>query len=89
MKYYRTLGKWKASNVEFDETFFTAYSYGWWEFVKRLPDGTIVFNNSTYSTTTNRHQAKVVRLLQEQYGIDLYKDALVFKYTKKCLGQSV
>lgn len=58
MKYYKTLKKYKASNVEFDIETETAWSYGWWNFYR---DG--VFNDTFYSTTTRRHQTKVKELM--------------------------
>lgn len=64
MRYYKRLKKYKASNVEFDCKTETAYSYGWWQFVKRIK-GKLIFNNFRYSPSTCRHQLKISRLLGE------------------------
>jgi hypothetical protein len=64
MKYYKRLKLYKASNVTFNPETMVAYSYGWWEFVKVI-DGKVVFNNYYYSTSTCKHQSKVMGLLSE------------------------
>jgi hypothetical protein len=57
-------GIYKASNVTFDPSTLSAYSYKWWRFVAII-DGLVVFNNYKYSPTTGRHQYKVRSLLNE------------------------
>lgn len=64
MKYFKRLGKYKASNVSFSPSAKAAYSYGWWQFVKEV-NGTLVFNDYNYSPSTCKHQAKVRSLLRE------------------------
>jgi hypothetical protein len=73
MKYIKTKNLYRASHVVFDATNITAWSWEWWQFVQRLPDGRVVFNNYSYSASTNGHQSKVRGLLS-QLGIkiDLY-----------------
>ena len=62
MRYYKTLKKYKASNLSFDCRTTTALSYNWWEFVKVI-NGLVVFNDYRYSPTTQRHQSKISCLL--------------------------
>lgn len=57
-------GVYKASNVTFDTRTNTAVSYDWWAFC-RVIDGVLVFNEYPYSKTTQRHQYKVKRLLEQ------------------------
>lgn len=64
MKYFKRLEVYKASNVTFNPKSLEAYSYGYWRFVECI-NGKIVFNNFYYSPTTNRHQSKVRRLMND------------------------
>lgn len=64
MKFYKRLGIYKASNVEFNPDTLSAYSYNWWRFVAKV-DGKVVFNNYRYSASTSKHQSKVRALLNE------------------------
>ena len=69
MRFYKTLNKFKASNVELDINDLTATSYGWWLFVKRI-NGLVVFNSYNYSSSTGQHQRKIKGVLR-QLGIDV------------------
>lgn len=72
MKYFSRLGIYKASNVSFNPDTCQAYSYGWWRFVDCI-NGKVVFNDYSYSNSTNKHQSKVRNLLAEQdIKIDLF-----------------
>lgn len=62
MKYFKRAGIYKASNVTFDPSTITAYSYNWWKFVG-LVEGKVIFNNYSYSVSTSKHQSKVRQLL--------------------------
>lgn len=62
LKYFTRSNMYKASNVSFNPVTKEAFSYDWWKFTKMI-DGKLVFNNYTYSSTTNRHQSKVRSLL--------------------------
>ena len=65
MKYYKKLKEYKASNVSLTiEPKLEAYSYNWWLFVVRYK-GLVIFNNTTYSSSTGGHQYKVRRVLEE------------------------
>lgn len=64
MKYYPVRKIFSASNVIFNPERVEAYSYSWWKFVAII-DGLVVFNNYRYSTTTNRHQWKVKKLMND------------------------
>lgn len=50
------------SNCTFNQDTLAAFSYDWWQFVKKI-DGTVYFNAYHYSSTTNRHQSKVRSIL--------------------------
>ena len=75
MKYFTRLKKYKASNVEYDLNTGKAWSYGWWCFYDHK---TGIFNNTTYSNSTSKHQDKVYMLLD-------YKVDLMLKYTLESL----
>lgn len=62
MKQMKRTGIFKASNVSFDPSTVRAYSYGWWNFVRKI-NGAVVFNNYRYSNSTSKHQSKVWRLM--------------------------
>lgn len=64
MKYQPRKKQFKASNVYFDVEKCQAYSYEWWRFVDRI-GGLVVFNDYSYSISTNKHQQKVRRVLEE------------------------
>jgi hypothetical protein len=57
MKYYSKLGLYKNSTGtnELDRVTGAAFSYGWWQYLKRY--GSVsVFNYHSYSVTTSKHQ---------------------------------
>lgn len=88
MKYNKMSGLYKGSNVTFNEETREAKSYNWWMFVK-LVNGKVVFNNYFYSSTTNRHQAKVRQLLNDlgitiDYFVEL-KGSLSGDWQGECL----
>ena len=62
MKQLKRTGVYKASNVEFNPITISAYSYDHWKFVSVI-NGLVVFNGYRYSSTTARHQAKVMHLM--------------------------
>ena len=65
MKYYKRLKEYKASNVSLKvEPKLEAYSYAWWLFVVRYK-GLVIFNNTSYSSSTSGHQYKVRRVLDD------------------------
>ncbi len=65
MRYYKTLGQSKASNLVIDWTRRQAWSYGWWQFWGVF-GGISVFNSYGYSPSTIRHQWKTRRELVQQ-----------------------
>lgn len=69
MKYLKTQGIYKASNVTFNKDTLEAVSYNWWILTKVI-DEKLVFNNFNYSNTTIKHQHKIRRLLQD-LGIEI------------------
>jgi|ERR1035437_114 hypothetical protein len=62
MKFFKTLGIYKACNVRFHPTQIQAYSYDWWCFVAVI-NGLVVFNRYKYSVSTARHHDKVLSLM--------------------------
>jgi len=64
MKFSKKRNQYEASNVTFSQANCEAYSYNWWKFVTVI-DGLVIFNNYNYSPSTNKHQAKVRRLMSE------------------------
>jgi glutaredoxin len=72
MKYFKRLSIYKASNVTFDANNIKAVSYAWWTFCTVI-NGQVVFNTYNYSSSTCKHQQKVLRLMRELgIEIDLY-----------------
>jgi hypothetical protein len=63
LKFMKRAGIYKGVNVTFNPETKTALSYNWWEFVKVI-GGKVFFNSYRYSTSTQRHQSKVRRLLE-------------------------
>jgi ribosomal protein S30 len=71
MKYFKRLKLYKASNVTYSPETKEAYSYGWWQFTKKIGN-VVLFNNYTYSSSTSRHQSKVSRILRDNKENILY-----------------
>ena len=67
MKLLINSNQYKASNNELnisdDLKEVSAYSYDWWEYVSTDTVGNIVFNNTSYSHSTSRHQDTAHSLL--------------------------
>jgi len=60
-----------GTNTFYPETL-SAYSYSWWQYLKNF-NGTLVFNDYSYSPSTSSHQWKLESLLKElNIKIDLY-----------------
>jgi hypothetical protein len=78
MKFLKTKNMYKASNFEFYCQGLKAYSYGWWQF-SGVFNGYKVFNDTTYSVSTRRHQSKA-------WGLMNYKSDIVLNYTQKSLS---
>lgn len=75
MKYYKTLKVYKASNVMFNPQTMLATSYRWWNMLQKI-NGKIVFNSYTYSSSTSKHQYKLLNLLHQlNINIDHYIEA--------------
>ncbi len=74
MKYFKRAGIYQNSTKSnsFDPEIFKAYSYNWWLYVADF-GGVKVFNNYSYSNTTNKHQVAMLNLLSELgYDIDSF-----------------
>jgi hypothetical protein len=65
MKFMKRAGIYQCSNYKctFDPKRVEAWSYRWWQFVKRI-EGKTIFNDYRYSPTTQGHQRKVRELLE-------------------------
>lgn len=61
-KYKSRAHKYETSQFEFDLNTCEAYSYGWWQFVKRVKN-TIYVNDYSYSKQTDMHQAMAENIL--------------------------
>ena len=60
----------KSSNFEMDLDTLKAYSYDWWLFCTTV-NGKVIFNNTRYSSTTDKHQGKAWRVLNYQADLTL------------------
>jgi len=60
----------KSSNFEMNLNTLNAYSYNWWLFCTRF-NGKVIFNNTTYSMSTCKHQNKAWRVLNYQSDLTL------------------
>lgn len=69
-RYVKTLNALKSSNFEFYLDTNKAYSYGWWLFCTEV-NGKIIFNNTTYSMSTCKHQGKALSILNYNYDLKL------------------
>lgn len=67
IKWFPRLGIYKNStgNVTFNPTTMEAYSYNWWQFVRKIGK-TVIFNDYYYSSSTNAHQWCVKSVLKEK-----------------------
>jgi hypothetical protein len=75
MKLNKRANIYKASNVSFNPETCEARSYEWWAFTKMV-NGKLIFNNTSYSQSTCKHQSKVRALLRDLgLKIDLVVDA--------------
>lgn len=70
MKFSKKRNQFEGSNVSFNPSTIVAKSYNWWVFVTVF-NGKTLFNNSTYSMSTNKHQSKVRDLMRQSHSIDL------------------
>ncbi len=68
----------KSSNFEFVLDSKKAYSYGWWLFCTEV-NGKIIFNNTRYSASTDKHQGKARQILG-------YNEDLVLTRTRTSLA---
>lgn len=72
-KYYPRLGVTKNSTgtFKFYHSDGSAWSYDWWQFIKTLPNGMIVYNNYRYSQSTCKHQLSGLRVVNYHTDIDV------------------
>ena len=70
----------KSSNFSMDLDTLDAYSYDWWLFCTKVND-LVIFNNSSYSATTHKHQAKAFKVLG-------YVTDLTLRHTRGSLSEN-
>ena len=83
MKYFKRLKIYKSStgNNTFDPLTKKAHSYNWWLYCTKSPCGEyVIFNNTTYSSTTSKHQRDTWSLLGNNYKM------IVLNNTRQSLG---
>lgn len=80
-RYLKTTNTLKSSNFSMQLDTLNAYSYDWWLFCTKV-NGKVIFNNTTYSQTTCKHQGKALEVLE-------YKTDLTLRYTRKSLSNLV
>ena len=89
MKFFKRLNVYKSSNVIFKVEQKEAYSYDWWCFFKVI-NGKNVFNNYSYSNTTNKHQSKVRHLLRDlNIEVDLWIETPKSLNSEDALKESI
>lgn len=75
MRYFKTLGIYKSSNVMFNPKTLESTSYNWWNVTLKIGNK-LVFNNYSYSNSTAKHQSKIRAVLSELgIKIDYYVQA--------------
>lgn len=72
-------------NVFNPETF-EAFSYNWWKYVTKVK-GQIVFNDHSYSVTTNKHQGEMRHLLRTELGLNL--ENIIFVNQRESLSSGI
>jgi len=77
-RYLKNTNMLKSSNFEMDLTTLKARSYGWWLFCTKV-NGKVIFNHTTYSQTTCKHQGKALQVLDYKYDLKL-------RFTRKSLS---
>ena len=77
-RYLKNANMLKSSNFTMDLTTLEAVSYNWWTFVRKV-NGKVIFNHTTYSQTTCKHQRKALKVLNYEYDLRL-------KFTRKSLS---
>lgn len=67
MEFKSRLKVWQGSNRKnvFNPETFEGTSYGWWIYVKKIK-GQVVFNDYSYSVTTNKHQGEMKHFLRTE-----------------------
>jgi hypothetical protein len=71
MRYIQKRQRYEASNFSFQPDGQIGISYNWWIFSREV-NGVLVFNNTTYSTSTTKHQSKGYSHLSRKPDIVLY-----------------
>lgn len=78
----------KSSNFEFVLDSNKAYSYGWWLFCTEV-NGKVIFNNTTYSMSTCKHQSKAMQILDYKYDLKLSRTTSSLANLKDALYSEV
>lgn len=64
MKYYKTLGLFKCSNLTYNPKTGQGYSFDWYRIVDKI-DGQYILNTYNYSNSTIKHVSKIREILSE------------------------
>jgi hypothetical protein len=77
-RYLSRTNELKSSNFTMNLGTLEAKSYNWWIFVRKV-NGKVIFNHTTYSQTTCKHQGKALQVLDYKYDLKL-------RFTRKSLS---
>lgn len=77
-RYLKRTNMIKSSNFEMNLDTLKALSYNWWVFCTKV-NGLIILNNSSYSSSTHKHQSKALKVLN-------YETDLTLRYTRESLS---
>lgn len=69
-RYLKRANAIKSSNFYMELDTLKAYSYNWWLFCTTV-NGKVIFNNTTYSATTCKHQGKALAVLDYETDLTL------------------
>jgi hypothetical protein len=79
MKYFKRLKVYKSNNCLFNPKTLECFSYLWWCFSKLIGD-TVIFNNTSYSLSTTKHQYNCIELVHDEAKKRGYKVIVVNFY---------
>ena len=90
LKYFSRAGIYKNSTGTNTVNLATkeAYSYSWWKYCTMYKDQ-VIFNNATYSPSTNKHQAEARRLLGDNIDLMLNNTSKSLVNTEEALLNEV
>ena len=96
MKLLVTKNQYKKSNNELnvspDLKEISAYSYEWWQYIATDKVGNVIFNNTTYSNSTRKHQSDSRRKLGDlgiDFNLTLNNTTEDLTDIKKCIDSEI